>query len=116
MSDTNIEEQVFQFAFVVEGDVGFVVWVGPNEDQLKQLNCLRNNPTITEVGLGDDNRIKFDFANDGVVNFSLRPYNTEEFQRQIACLRSNPTIIEVEMPSSVRHGWTYDGTTFSPPV
>jgi hypothetical protein len=114
MEDETIEVVRNKFVFVVDGDVGMIVLVNPNGEQLKQVNCLRNNPEIVEVEQGEGDVVVFDFINDGVVNSTMDFPNTPAMARFIACLRSNPTILEVEPSNPVRSGWTYDGTDFRP--
>jgi len=113
MEDETIEIVRNKFVFVVDGDVGMVVLVNPNEEQTKQVNCLRNNPEIVEVEQVGDDVVVFNFINDGVVNSTMDFPNTPDMARFIACLRSNPTILEVEPSNPVKSGWTYDGTNFS---
>ena len=109
MSDETIS---YKFAFVVDGDVGLVVTVGPHENQLKEANCLRNNPEIVEVEPDAGDLAKFNFINDGVVNWVATLPNVLVSERFAACLRSNPTIIEVSASNPVRSGWKYNGTDF----
>jgi len=116
MTDEATETVRYKFAFIVDGDVGMVTLINQQEDQMKYVNCLRNNPEIVEVK--QDHKllpIRFDFVNDGVVNLFMEFPNAPSHARFIACLRSNPTIIEVEPSNPVRAGWTYDGTNFNAP-
>ena len=109
------EETVFyKFAFVVDGDVGFALKIPPHETQLKEANCLRNNPEIIEVEPDEGDLAKFHFVNDGVVNWVADLGNSPIYERFAACIRSNPTIIEVPPDHPVKGGWRYDGSDFHP--
>lgn len=112
MADDNTEIIRYKFAFVVDGDVGMVVLVNPHDDQLKQANCLRNNPEIVELEQESGDSVKFNFVNDGLVNYTMDFPDIPATARYIACLRSDPTIIEVEPSNPVRGGWKYDGNDF----
>lgn len=116
MENATDEGTKYKFALVVDGDVGMVMLLNPNEDQLKQADCFRNNPEIVEVDQDPQLGIKFNFVNDGVVNHTMELPDTPAYARFVACLRSNPTILEVEPSNPVRGGWTYDGTDFHPPA
>lgn len=120
MTDEATETVRYKFAFIVDGDVGMVTLINQQEDQMKYVNCLRNNPEIVEVEQDSTSRyatlpIKFNFLNDGVVNLFMDFPDAPSHARFVACLRSNPTIIEVEPSNPVRAGWTYDGTNFNAP-
>ena len=118
MEDETTEIVRYKFVFVVGGshdtdaDVGMWILVNPYEEQIKQANCLRNNPEIVEVEQGADDSVRFNFVNDGVVNYTMDFPDTPAYARFIACLRSNPTIIEVEPSNPVNSGWKYNGTDF----
>lgn len=35
----------------------------------------------------------------------------------VAGMQSNPTVVDItDIPENVDYGWTYDGTTFTPPA
>lgn len=116
MSDENAGAVRYKFAFIVDGDVGMVLWIPAHEEQDRQVMCLRSNPEIVEVEPSAGDIAKFNFINDGVVNYTMDFSDSPVYQRCAACLRSNPVIMEVPDTNPVRSGWTYDGTTFNPPA
>jgi hypothetical protein len=60
---------------------------------------------------------KFIFVTDGEVfmKFTLDTDANPAGEMWSAGLKSNPTVVSVGEDSPVDVGWTYDGTTFTPP-
>ncbi len=60
---------------------------------------------------------KFAFVVDGEVGVVWHVTGPESIEgRIIACLMSNPEIVHIDDSMTVTDGWTWDGSTFSPPV
>jgi len=58
------------------------------------------------------------FVVDGEVgpDLTFEEASSERHTALAAVLSSDPTVLEVEVESEVQMGWTWDGTTFSPPA
>jgi len=101
------------FAFVVDGDVGVVIFVPTSETDF--LYCLRNNPEIIEIDADENKHSKFNFVKNGTTYHTMDVPIIGAADRIAACFRSNPLVIEAPSSLPLRSGWTYDGVDFNPP-
>lgn len=58
------------------------------------------------------------FVIDGEVVWRESVEKHEQMEMINAVFQSNPTIVQCpdELATTIQFGWTYDGTTFSPPI
>ena len=79
-----------------------------------------NTPIVEDLEDNLNGSVKYaGIVNDivfGSITFDIESFSPEEIQMLDAGMQSDPYIVEIAPNTQVEVGWTWDGSSFNPPV